>query len=485
MSLDDFLPLVVPLLVLVGAFTLLVSDLFLPVEDKRILGFATVAWLAVALAASFMMPAAGPVFGGAWIGGPWTLFFQRVLLVSALASVLGGLDDVTAKWRHRQGEYHVLLMLSLSGMLLLPGARDLVLLVTCFELMGIPLYILAAYGKTGRAGDDQTARGAAAEAGLKLYLVGAASSGIALFGLALVAGLSGGTRLAELAAAPASPLLSVGLMLTIAGMAFKIGVAPFHAWVPDTYQGASTPFVAFLSVAPKAAGFAALVAILVQGLPAQHVTWLPAVALLAVLTLIVGNLLAIPQTNVKRVLAFSGVAQVGYVLMGLAAGPGVGLAAMLFYLAAYTVANAGAFLVAHAVSVSDGDESVGGLDGLARRSPWLALSLLLFLLSLAGIPFVAGFWAKLYVFIATWEAGLLWLVVAGAVLAIVALFYYLGLAKAAYVSAPRRTERVVVGAPLAIAIVACLLAVVAMGAWPRPVLEAAERASLWLAGAGR
>ena len=478
MSWADLSPLLVPLVVTCGAFALLVADLFVAPESKRALGWATAGLLAAALVVSFLAPGDGAAFGGAYVAGPWTSFLQRVLLASALISVVGGVDHVAKAWPRRQGEYHLLLLLSLAGMLLLPGARDVVLLVTCFELMGIPLYLLAAYGKT--EGTTPAEKSAATEAGLKFYLVGAASSAITLFGLALVVGLAGSTRLADVALAMPSPLLGLGALLALAGMGFKIGVVPFHSWVPDAYQGASTPFVSFLSVAPKIAGFAALVAVLVLGLPGQVGAWLPIVLGLALLTITAGNLLAIPQTSVKRVLAFSGVAQVGYVLMALAAGPGRGLAMMLFYLAAYVVTNAGAFLVAHAIATSDGDESVAGLDGLSKRSPWLALSLLLFLLSLAGIPFVAGFWAKLYVFVAAWDAGFHWIVLAGAVLAIVALFYYLGLAKAAYVSEPARAERVRVAWPLKLAILGCLAGVVLMGAWPRPVLEAAERASAWL-----
>jgi NADH-quinone oxidoreductase subunit N len=474
-SAADLGPVTVPLVVSLGAVLALVADVLLPADLKRLVGLGTAAWLLGALlAACWDFP--GEAFAGAYVGGPWVSFLQRVVVVAALVAVLGGVDHVARAWPHRQGEYHAILLMSVAGMLLLPGARDLVLFVVAFELMGIPLYVLAALGKT-----DAPAPTAAPEAALKLYVIGAASSAVTFFGLSLLAAAARGTSFAALASAPAAhPLVAAGLVLAFAGMGFKIGAAPFHAWVPDTYQGAATPFVAFLSVAPKAVGFAALTSVLVLAFGAARAAWLPVVLAACVLTLLVGNLLAIPQSNVKRLLAYSGVAQVGYVLMGLAAGEGRGLAMMLFYLAAYVVTNAGAFLVAHAVAASDGDESVSGFDGLARRSPWLGLSLLVFLLSLAGIPFVAGFWAKLYVFVAAWEAGFGWLVLLGAVLAIVALFYYLGVAKAAYVTAPRRADPVTVGAPLGAAIAACLLAVVLMGLWPRPVLESAERAAAWL-----
>jgi NADH-quinone oxidoreductase subunit N len=463
----------VPLLATAGAVAALLADLVLPPARMRLAGLLTAAFLAAALAASFVVPAEGVAFGGAFHAGPWTTFVQRVVLVSALIAILGGLGHVASAWPRRQGEYHVLLACSVAGMLVLPGARDLVLLIASFELMGIPLYALAALGKT-----DAPRRTAASEAALKFYVAGAASSAVTLFGVSLMVLAAGGTSLQALSRAPADhPLLVVGSLMALGGMGFKIGAAPFHAWVPDTYEGASTPFVAFLSVAPKAGGFAALVSVLVVGLPQAREAWLPVVLAVAVLTMTLGNLLAIPQTSVKRLLAYSGIAQVGYVLLGLAAGTERGLAMLLFYLATYVVSNAGAFLVAHAVAASDGDESVAGLDGLARRSPWLAASLLACVLSLAGIPFAAGFWAKLSMFLAAWEAGLAWLVLAGAVLAIVALFYYLGLAKAAYVAAPRLTGPVAVGWPLRIAILACVAGVVGLGLWPRPLVESAERAA--------
>ena len=475
-------PLSLDLALAVGAALVLVADLFTPPEKKRGLGVLAALIMAGLFAASFVLDTSGSAFSGAYVGGPWVLFFKRAVLVAGTLAVLGGLDHVAERWRLRQGEYYVLLLASVLGMTLLPGARDLILLIVCFELMGIPLYVLASYGK------DDTGRHTA-EAGLKLYVVGAGSTAITLFGLSLVVGLAGTTRLDGLALLPISPLLGVGMMLMMAGMGFKIGVAPFHMWVPDTYQGASTPFVAFLSVAPKVVGLAALAVIFSAGLGAHRSAWLPAVITLSALTLIAGNLLAIPQSNVKRLLAFSGVAQMGYLLMGLCTGTADGMGMMLFYAAAYIPTNLGVFLVVHAVTRSDAadtgdardegdaESTVVTFDGLSRRSPWLGMAFLLFLLSLAGIPFVAGFWAKLYVFMAAWHAGLGWLVVLGAVFATVALFYYLGLARAAYVNPPVKPSKVVVAPSLAFAIVVCLLAVVVMGVWPRPILEAAMRAA--------
>jgi NADH-quinone oxidoreductase subunit N len=414
--------------------------------------------LGAALAATSV--AGGEAFGGAYARDGAAVFFQVVVLVLAIVGVLGAMDDVARVTPGRQGEYFFLLLASVTGMTLLAGARDLLLIVLAFELMGIPLYVLTAYAKDGRG----------TEAGLKMFVVGAASTGLTLFGLSILAGMAGGTRLAAIAAAGSSSLVGVGLVLVIAGMAFKIGAAPFHMWLPDAYQGARTPFVAFLSTAPKAAAVAALGRILVGAAPALGETWTPALVAMAAATLTIGTLLAVPQDSVRRLLAYSGVAHAGFLLLGIASGaPALGL--VLFYVAAYTLTNAGVFLVAHAV----GGDDLAAYAGLARRRPWLALALLLFLLSLAGIPFVAGFWAKLYVFLAAARAGLWPLVALGAGLSVVSLFAYLRVARAAYL-APGEGE-LAVPRPLAAAILVCLVAVVALGLSPGPLVDAALHAA--------
>jgi len=456
--------LLVPALVAAGAVAVLVIELLYPAPRRA--GTTALIALGAALLASFFVDG-GSLGDGAFVLDGTAAFFQKLVLGLAIVGVLGSLDHVAATAPRRRGEYFFLLVASVLGMVLLCGARDLLLLVLCFELMGIPLYVLASYQK----------QGGASEAGLKLFLVGAASTGLSLFGLSLLVGVAGGTRLAVIAQAAPAPLLATGLLLVVAGMAFKLGAVPFHMWVPDTYQGAATPFVAFLSTAPKAAAIAALGRVLFAAAPALGATWTPAIVALATATMVLGTLLAVPQTHLKRLLAYSGVAHVGFLLLGIASGlPALGL--VLFYVVAYTVTNAGVFLVAHAVAVADGvSEELPSYAGLARRQPWLGLALLLFLLSLAGIPFVAGFWAKLYVFLAAARAGLWPLVALGALLSVVALFAYLRVAREAYLGTPARPGGVRVGLPLAAAIVLCLAAVVGLGLAPGALVEAAARAA--------
>lgn len=478
-NIQDLALFKVDLSLLFVAFLIFLMDLVMPAGRKRVLGALTAVLLATLFFASFWMEESGTAFFGAYEGGPWAMFFKRVALAAGALASLGAIDHVDRHFPERQGEFYLLLLFSMLGMTLLPGARDLVLFIVCFELMGIPLSMLATYAKA----DDKTGvHRFASEAGLKLYLVSATSTAITLFGLSFVYGMSGSTKLAVIATAPASPLLLVGMLLMLAGMAFKVGVVPFHMWIPDTYQGAPTPFVSFLSVGPKATGMAALVAVLLVAFPSQRSHWIAIVLLMVAVSILMGNLMALPQKDVKRLLGYSGIAQIGYMMMALVAGGAYGTGMLLFYLAGYLVTNMGAFFVLEALAPSRAGIEIDDLDGLARRSPWLALALLMFLLSLAGIPFAVGFWAKLYIFMAAYRADQAWLVLFGALMAIVALFYYLQVARAAYMKAPRSEEPVRVSFGLAGAIIVCLVMVVAMGLYPRPFVDGALAASKALFG---
>lgn len=467
-TLADLRPLALDLTLVIGALALLVIDLILPHGRKRVLGVLTLVLLASTFAASFLLDVSGPAFAGAYVGYAWPLFWKRVALAAGTLATLGALDHVDRHFPERQGELYLLLLFCLTGMTILPGVRDLIALVVCFELMGIPLAVLAAYAKT----DDKTGvHRHATEAGIKLFLVSSASTAITLFGLSLVFGMTGTTSLVALGSAQLTPLLSLGMLLTLAGMAFKIGAVPFHMWIPDTYQGAPTPIVAFLSVAPKATGFAALAVLLQVAFRANAAPLSQVLLALACASILVGNLLALPQTDVKRLLAYSGIAQVGFLLIGLATFDDFGLGVLLFYLTGYLVSNMGIFFLLEALAPQRAGFDLSELDGLARRSPWLSLALLMFLLSLAGIPFAVGFWAKLFVFMAAYRAGYPWLVFYGALMAIVALFYYLRVARAAFMQPPRDTAAIRVRPALALAIVICLLGVVGMGLHPAPFID--------------
>ena len=352
MSPEQLVPLTIDLIVALGALLVLLADVVLPPGPKRVLGWASLAVLLAALVGTFTLAPMGPSFGGAYVGDPLALMLKQIFLAAGILAVLGSLTAVHETFPRRQGEYYQLLLFSVLGMTLLAGARDIILLVVAFELMGIPLYVLAGFQR-------RDAR--AAEGALKLYVVGAVSSATMLMGLSFLTGLAGSTAIADVATYVAqrpSPAAVLGATMTFAGMGFKLGVFPFHMWVPDTYQGSTTPFVTFLSTAPKAAGIAAIVQLLLPANGALLAATTGAMVLIAAATLVFGNLLALAQDDVKRLLAYSGVAHMGFLLMALAAGNALGLA-VLFYLVAYLFTNAGIFLVVHAVARSGGDDAVG------------------------------------------------------------------------------------------------------------------------------
>ncbi len=455
-----------------GALLLVVFvvNLLLTGDDRRpVAWLATLGTLVLAILA-FVTPPSGAALGGMFVQDGLAVFAKRLFLAATFIGLLGGLSQPSTAYIRRAGEYHLLVLSSLLGMLVLASSRDLILIFVAFELMSIPLYVLAGFAKRD---------GRAIEASLKFFLVGSVSSAIMAYGLSFVYGAAGTTELGRIAreGIAANPLLLLGFLLAFAGFAFKIAAFPFHMWVPDTYQAAGTPFVAWLSVTPKAAGFVALFRVYFEGVGDRVVFWVPVFAALATITIIAGNLMALPQQNAKRLFAYSGIAHIGYMLVGLAAASSAGTAMVLFYLVAYVFGNMGAFLVIEAVSRSEGSEQLSAFRGLAQRSPVLSLAMLLFLLSLGGIPFVAGFWAKLYVFWAAAEQGLYWLVLIGAVLTVVALFYYLMVAKQMYILAPVRQERVHLAPALALSVILCVIGIVVLGVYPKPLVMAALRAA--------
>ena len=462
-----------PLVLEAGLGILMVVIFFVGVwtrgEDRRRVGVICAVGLVVLLGVAWRSEP-GLLFGGRFVQDELAIFVKRLFILATIIGVIGSLGLRAPTFARRATEYHLAILASLLGMLVLASARELILLFVAFELMSIPLYYLAGFLKREEE---------AVEAALKFFLVGTVSSAIMAYGLSFLYGVAGTTDLHGVARAiqGGHPLLMLGMILTLGGLGFKIAAFPFHMWVPDTYEAASTPFVAWLSVAPKAAGFVVIFRLYLEGVGDRVVLWVPMAAGLAAITIIAGNLMAIPQTNVKRLLAYSGIAHIGYMLVGLAAVSATGVAMMLFYLVAYLFGNMGAFLVVEAVGQSEGSDSIAAYRGLAQRSPVLALSMLLFLLSLGGIPFVAGFWAKLYVFWAAADQGLYWLVLVGAVLTVVALFYYLLVAKRMYIDAPATTTPVVVTPFLILSIFLCVVGVVGMGLYPKPFVMAALRAA--------
>lgn len=460
-----------PLAAEIGLFVLAVVVLLIGVlrrgDPQRLIGWITGLGLLVVLALTFGLVEGGSVAGGMFVNDGLAIFAKQLLLGAGVISILGSLTLGHKNFNRRSAEYHFALLASLLGMLALVSARDLLLFFVAFELMSIPLYVLTGFLKR----DEVTS-----EAALKFFLIGTVSAAFIVYGISFIYGVTGTTSIDAIprAIAQGQPLMWVGMVLLLAGLAFKIAAFPFHMWVPDTYEAATTPFVAWLAVAPKAAGFVAIIRLYVVGSSASD-TWLPVIAALAGVTTVAGNLMAIPQQNIKRLLAYSGVAHIGYMLIGLAALSDSGVAMVLFYLVAYLFGNMGAFMVVEAVARSEQSEGIDAYAGLAQRSPLLALAMLIFLLSLGGIPFVAGFWAKLYLFLAAAEKGLYGLVFLGAVLTVVALYYYLLVARRMYIDAPVKSGRIHVPGTLGVAIAACAAGVVGIGVYPGPWVALVKR----------
>ena len=362
----------------------------------------------------------GPAYHGYATGDAFALFFE--ILFAALGILTVAISHPYLVRRGlREGEFHVLIMAAVIGMMVLGAATSLVTVFLGLELFSIALYIACGFIR-GEPGSQESAA--------KYLLVGGFASAFVLYGMALVYGAAGSTLLPEIASrisssAAGNPLLILGILLMGVGFAFKVSAAPFHMWTPDVYQGAPLPVTAFMSVGTKAAAFAMIVRVFAAGLPHLGPEWQALLAFVAATSMIVGNLLAIVQSSLKRLLAYSGIAQAGYILIGVIAGGKAGLAAVLFYLVVYVFMNFGAFAVITLLAGPDGDhDRIADLDGLARQSWPLALAMTVFMLSLAGFPPFVGFFGKLFLFTAGVNAGYTWLVVLAVLMSVVSVYYY-------------------------------------------------------------
>src|SRR5438874_100118 len=360
---------------------------------------------AVAIGAVLILPPHANLFGGMLVISPLNSLFKIICLVLALVTLPLAAAEKNLR---NPGEFTALLLLGALGLMLLVGSEELLMIFIGLELLGLSLYVLAAFDKADIC---------SAEAGLKYFLFGSTASAFTLFGISLVYGMSGTTALAaigqKLAASPVQPLLAVGIVMTLIGFAFKIAAAPFHLWAPDAYQGAPIPSAAFIASGSKVASFVVLGKIVLIGFGPVHGSadwhamiagWSPVLAALAALSILLGNFVALAQTNVRRLLAYSAVAHGGYTLLGVVAGSREGFSATLFYTTTYAVTLIGAFAVVGAVRRETGADDLQNFAGLASRSPLLAASMSIFLLSLAGLPPLAGFFGKFYLFSAAFRA---------------------------------------------------------------------------------
>lgn len=451
------------ILILTIAILVLVVEPFWKEEKRRNVGWLTAGGLLAAMVISFLFGQPGdPITTlGGMVRFDWLGFFFKMLFMFAGAATALLLMD-SEKVGHR-GEAYLLLLASLLGMNLMAVSADLVMLYLAIETTSIPLYVLAGF----MLGDAKST-----EAGFKYLLFGALTSTVMLYGFSLVFGFSGTTDIYQLAGMFRAGSLSMGsalgvLALIVVGLGFKVSIVPFHFWAPDVYEGSPTPVAGFLSTASKAAGFAVLVRLFFVAFPGFAPSWTLAFAILAAITMTVGNLLALPQTNIKRLIAFSSVAHAGYALIGVVALTQLGAASVVFYLAAYLATNLLAFGIVMAFSRVTGLEDIQDYSGLSRRSPALGLMMLAAFLSLAGMPPFGGFVAKVFVFAAGIQAGYLWLVIVGILNSIIGVYYYLNVLKYVYLyRMPEQDEEnhlIPLSRPYAIALVVLVIGVILIG----------------------
>ncbi|HET6438890.1 MAG TPA: NADH-quinone oxidoreductase subunit N [Anaeromyxobacter sp.] len=462
-----------------GAIVLLLSEVFLVSGKRGYQSALTVAFAVLAALAAFVLPRPGPIFQGQGAFDGFSAFVTAIVCAGLALSTLVGASWLEERGSER-GEFYALATFAAAGMVLLGMATDLLVAFIAIETMSISTYALAAYLRRGLR---------PSEAAFKYLVLGAVSSALFVYGSALLYGACGSTAFARLTDGQGSPLYLVGMGLVMAGIAFKVAAVPFHTWTPEVYEGAPTPVTAFMAAGVKTAAFAVLVRIFLAaetGSAVKVAGFGILVSVLAILTMVAGNLLALPQRSVKRMLAYSSIAHAGYLLIGVVSAAVAGardasVASLLFYLAVYSATVIGAFAVVGVLERRGGEAAdawdLSRFAGLARRRPALAFAMALFLLSLAGVPPTAGFFAKLYLFRAALGAGFALLALVGVLTSALGAYYYLRVVLYMYMRPPEGEAEANRAAPsMAVALTAAVLVVVVLGVVAEPLVRLAAEA---------
>jgi len=474
--------------VIVACVALAVILLDLVVKQKALLAALSVVGLLAALLVSVAQWGSEPntLFGGMIAVDQLALFFNFLVCGVTILVILASTDYVS-RFSRFQGEYYALLLLSVIGMMFMAASRDLVAIYVSLETTSISLYALTAFLKDAKS----------SEAGLKYLILGAIASGVLLFGMALVFGVSGQTSLEGIYNAVKetgldNPGLLLGIVMLVAGFGFKIASVPFQMWVPDVYEGAPTPVTAYLSVASKAVGFMVILRVFLGAFGGVQVAdWAIIFAVLAAISMTLGNIVAIQQTNIKRMLGYSSIAQAGYLMVGLAAVTRAadvdvaifGPTGIFYFIAAYAVANLGVFFAVIAITNKTKSDDIASFSGMGKRAPVLSLALTLCLISLTGLPPAAGFLAKFYLFNSAVQHGFAWLVVLGVLNSAISAFYYFRVVKVTWFGTPESEERVPSGWALRAALFLACAGVLVLFFFPSDVIDVAKDAAQAVAAA--
>ena len=470
LTLASLVPVLPEIILAVGAMALLMLGVYRTPRTETLIDALSIILLVVAGVAVVLLPEGKLVaFGGSFIVDTFARFLKVLAIAGSAAAILMSIDYDRREGQQRF-EYSVLIVLSTLGMLMLISAADLIALYLGLELMSLPLYVVAASHRNSLR---------SSEAGLKYFVLGALSSGMLLYGASLVYGFTGTVNFSGIAhsAAEAGSGLIFGLVFLFAGFCFKVSAVPFHMWTPDVYEGAPTPVTAFFSAAPKVAGIAMFVRVAVMAFPGITTQWQEIVAFVSVASMLLGAFAAIGQRNIKRLMAYSSIGHMGFALIGLAAGTSEGVQGVLVYMAIYVTMTLGTFAVILSMRRAGGMvESIDQLAGLARTHPAMAFAMAMLLFSMAGIPPLAGFFAKFYVFLAAIKAGLYVLAVIGVLASVVGAYYYLAIIKAMYFDEPAEGF---VGMPAALKVVlgVCALFNIVFFIYPAPLVGVASAAA--------
>lgn len=459
------------LLLCFAALAILTFDFLIKKGSRKWIGYLSA--ITVAAAVIEVIGRGGKTdtaFFGLYLQDDVSMLFKVVLGTAALFVILMSLA-YSKNIKTFEGEFYVLNVFATLGMFLMVSAADFMSLYVSLELTTITFYILAAYLR-----DNETSL----ESGIKYLVLGAIASGVLLYGISFIYGTTGSTNFADISdtvrlmsAYPQT--LKFGLVMVIAGLSFKIAAVPFHIWAPDVYEGAPTPITAFLAVGSKIAGVAVLMRVLYGSLMPMSEIWISVLTGIAAITMAFGNLAAIPQKNIKRLLAYAGIGSAGYIFMALASGSNLGAGSVIYYLAAYLFSTIGAFLVIVLVVNVTGSDLIEDFNGLARKEPYLAATVFIGLMSLAGVPPLGGFIGKLYLLAAIIEQKNYWLAFLGAVMAAVTLYYLILVVKTMYMREPKDDRRIPVSFGMRLSITACNLGVVILGVYPGPLTDYAMK----------